>query len=67
VVFYLWGPMHNEYVWASLMALLIVALAPAVIAGERILPIFVAFVAGVWGLLSIIVFFMVVFQLGLGH
>jgi len=36
-------------------------LAPAVIYGESILPIFVAFVAGVWGILSVIVFVMVVF------
>ena len=45
----------------ALIALLLLILAPAVIYGERILPIFVAFVAGVWGILSVIVFVMVVF------
>lgn len=67
VVFYLWGPVHEQYLWASLLAFLMVALPPAAIAGERILPIFVAFVAGIWGLMSVIVFFMVVFQIGLEH
>lgn len=43
------------------ISVLMVILAPAVIYGERILPIFVAFIAGVWGILSIIVFAMVVF------
>ena len=46
---------------AALFALLLLILAPAVIYGERILPIFVAFIAGVWGIMSIIVFVMVVF------
>lgn len=45
----------------GLIAMLLLILAPAVIYGERILPIFVAFIAGVWGILSVIVFVMVVF------
>ena len=38
-----------------------IGLAPAVIVGERILPLFVAFLAGVWGVMSVIVFVMVMF------
>jgi len=45
----------------TLIAVLLLVLAPAAIYGERILPIFVGFIAGVWGILSIIVFVMVVF------
>lgn len=65
VVFYLWGPVHGEYIWASLLALLLVTMPVAAIAGEKVLPLFVAFIAGVWGVISIIVLTMVLFQLGL--
>lgn len=61
VVFYLWGVEQEQVIWGALLALLMVALPVAAIAGERILPLFVAFLAGVWGILSIIVFVMVVF------
>ncbi len=64
-VFYLWGPLHGEYIWASLLALLLVAMPVAAIAGEKVLPLFVAFIAGVWGVLSVIVLTMVVLNLGL--
>ncbi len=65
VVFYLWGPMHEQYLWAALLATLIVVLPVAAIAGERVLPLFVAFLAGVWGVISVIVLVMVLFQLGM--
>ncbi|MCZ7683516.1 MAG: hypothetical protein M5U28_33925 [Sandaracinaceae bacterium] len=38
MVFYLWGPMHEQYLWAGLLSLLIVVLPVASIAGERVLP-----------------------------
>jgi len=70
-LFMLWGsPPDNGWMGvegfdkpliAALIAVLMIVLAPAVIYGESILPIFVAFVAGVWGILSVIVFVMVVF------
>lgn len=63
VVFYLWGVMHEQYLWAGLLSLLIVVLPVAAIAGERVLPLFVAFLAGIWGMLSIIVLVMVLFGL----
>lgn len=65
VVWHLWGPTQGEHVWAALIALILLALAPAAIAGERILPLFVAFVAGIWGIVSVIVFVMVVSGLGM--
>lgn len=65
VVFYLWGPMHEQYLWAGLLSLLIVVLPVASIAGERVLPLFVAFLAGVWGVISVIVLVMVLFHVGL--
>ncbi|MEC7519120.1 MAG: hypothetical protein VYE22_04605 [Myxococcota bacterium] len=61
VVSYLWFAEHSEPLWGGLLALIMVVLAPAVIVGERILPLFVAFLAGVWGVMSIIVFVMVMF------
>ena len=66
VVTYLWAiPAgdggHGSPLWAGVLALLMIALPIASIAGERILPIFVAFMAGVWGIVSVIVFVMVVF------
>lgn len=64
VVFYLWGPVHGQYLRAGLLALLIVVLPVAAIAGERVLPLFVAFLAGLWGVISVIVFVMVVFGMG---
>lgn len=64
VVFYLWGPVHGQYLRAGLLALLMVVLPVAAIAGERVLPLFVAFLAGLWGVISIIVFVMVVFGMG---
>lgn len=70
-LFLLWGsPSDNGWMGVEgfgnpligvLLAILLLVLAPAVIYGESILPIFVAFVAGVWGILSIIIFVMVVF------
>lgn len=66
VVFHLWGPVHGEYLWAALLALLIVVLPVGAIAGERVLPIFVALFAGVFGVLSVIVFVMVLFRVGMG-
>ncbi len=65
VVFILWGPTHGEYLWASLLALRLVTMPVAAIAGEKVLPLFVAFIAGVWGVVSIIVLTMVLFHLGL--
>ena len=52
---------HGEPIYAALLALVTIALPIASIAGERILPLFVAFVAAIWGVLSVIVFVMVVF------
>ncbi|MBX3271292.1 MAG: hypothetical protein KF729_13585 [Sandaracinaceae bacterium] len=70
-LFLLWGsPPQNGWMdvagfdkplIAALIAVLLMVLAPAVIYGESILPIFVAFLAGVWGILSVIIFVMVVF------
>jgi len=45
----------------AMIAVLLLVMAPAAIYGESILPIFIAFIAGVWGILSVIVFVMVVF------
>jgi hypothetical protein len=52
---------HGQPLWAGLLALLMIALPVATIYGERILPLFVGFIAGVWGILSVIIFVMVVF------
>ena len=70
-LFLLWGsPAQNGWMdvagfdkplIAALIAVLLMVLAPAVIYGESILPIFVAFLAGIWGILSVIIFVMVVF------
>lgn len=49
----------------AVISVFMVILAPAVIYGERILPIFVAFIGGLWGILSIIVFVMVVTGVGI--
>lgn len=80
-LFLLWGS-PAEHGWMGvegfdnpligiLFAILLLILAPAVIYGESILPIFVGFIAGVWGILSIIIFVMVVFigvdSPGAGH
>ena len=54
---------HDSVLLAIVMALIILGLAPAVIFGERVLPLFVAFIAGVWGILSVIIFVMVIFGL----
>jgi hypothetical protein len=54
---------HDSIALALLMAVIILGLAPAVIFGERILPLFVALVAGAWGILSVIVFVMAIFGL----
>ena len=56
VVFYLWGIEHEQALWGGLLALILVVLPPGVIFGERILHLFVAFMAGAWGILSILVF-----------
>ena len=66
VVGYLWGAPtgdggHGNPLVAGLIALLILGLPPATIFGERVLPLFVAFLAGIWGIMSVIVFVMVVF------
>ncbi|HJL17617.1 MAG TPA: hypothetical protein RMH99_18280 [Sandaracinaceae bacterium LLY-WYZ-13_1] len=61
VVFYLWAFEHEQALWGGLLALLLVVMPVAAIAGERILPLFVAFLAGVWGVMSVIVFVMAVF------
>lgn len=71
VLFLLWGsPAHEGWMGVegfdkpligALIAVLLMVLAPAAIYGESILPIFVAFVAGVWGIMSVIIFVMVVF------
>lgn len=52
---------HGQPLWAGVLALLMIALPVATIYGERILPLFVGFIAGVWGILSVIIFVMVVF------
>lgn len=52
---------HGQPIYAALLALVIIILPIASIAGERILPLFVGFVAAIWGVLSVIVFVMVVF------
>ncbi len=66
MVGYLWAAPtgdggHGNPLVAGLIALLILGLPPATIFGERVLPLFVAFLAGVWGVMSVIVFVMVVF------
>ena len=66
VISYLWAMPeadggHGSPLYAALLALTIIALPIASIAGERILPLFVGFLAAVWGVLSVIVFVMVVF------
>lgn len=66
IVGYLWAAPtgdggHGSPLVAGLIGLLILGLPPAVIFGERVLPLFVAFLAGIWGIMSVIVFVMVVF------
>lgn len=66
VVAYLWATPtgdggHANPLVAGLISLLLLGLPPATIFGERVLPLFVAFLAGVWGVMSVIVFVMVVF------
>ena len=61
-----WMGVHgfdNPLVGAAI-ALFLIIMAPAAIYGESILPIFIAFIAGVWGILSIIVFVMVILGIG---
>ena len=52
---------HGAPLYAALLALVIIVLPIASIAGERILPLFVGFIAAIWGVLSVIIFVMVVF------
>lgn len=66
VLSYLWAMPeadggHGAPLYAALLALVIIAMPIATIAGEKILPLFVGFLAAVWGVLSVIVFVMVVF------
>lgn len=66
VLSYLWAVPeadggHGQPLYAALLALVIIAMPIATIAGEKILPLFVGFLAAVWGILSVIVFVMVVF------
>lgn len=51
---------HGQPAIAALLGLIMLGLAPAVIFGEKILPLFVALVAGAWGVLSVIIFVMVI-------
>jgi hypothetical protein len=66
VVFYLWGVVHHSYLWGSVLALTMVVMPVAVVMGERVLPLIVGFMAGIWGVVSLIVFSMVVFNVGMG-
>lgn len=66
IIGYLWAAPtgdggHGNPLVAGLIGLLILGLPPATIFGERVLPLFVAFLAGIWGIMSVIVFVMVVF------
>lgn len=56
---------HGEILWAVGLGLFSVAAPIAAIAGEKVLPLLIAFVAGVFGVLSIIVFVMVVAGFGM--
>jgi hypothetical protein len=57
-------PSAIKWTIASIFAVGALVMPVAVIAGEKVLPLFIALVAGVWGVVSIIVFAMVVFQIG---
>lgn len=59
VVFDLWWG-HEMYVWAVGLIVFNIVLPVAAIMGERVLPLLIAFLAGAFGILSIVVFFMVV-------
>jgi len=52
---------HGEPIYAALLALVIIILPIASIAGERILPLFVGFLSAIVGIFSVIIFVMVVF------
>ena len=52
---------HGNVLMAAIFFVIGIAVPPAVIYGERILPLFIAFIAGIWGIMSVIIFVMVVF------
>lgn len=59
---WLWGFAHEEWLIFFVLAVVIASLPPIVLILERygILPLVVAFVAAVWGVLSIIIFVLAV-------
>ena len=52
---------HGNVLMALVFFIVGVAVPPAAIYGERILPLFIAFLAAIWGVMSVIIFVMVVF------
>lgn len=52
---------HGNALMALVFFVVGVAVPPAVIYGEKILPLFIAFLAAIWGVMSVIIFVMVVF------
>jgi hypothetical protein len=62
IVVYMWGIEHDEWLIALVLAVVIGAIPPIVLILERygILPLFVAFAAAVWGVLSIFIFVLAV-------
>src|SRR5690606_23091843 len=63
VVFHLWWS-QEMILWAIGLIVFSIVLPVAVIMGERVLPILIAIASGAFGLLSIVIFFMVVFAEG---
>ena len=55
---------HGNILMALVFFVVGIAVPPAVIYGERILPLFIAFLAAIWGVMSVIVFVMVIFMPG---
>jgi hypothetical protein len=60
-----WFP--REPLWAIGLVLFNMAAPPAAILGEKVLPLLIAFVAGIAGVLSIIVFVMVIAGIGMAE
>ena len=52
---------YGEPIYAALLALVMVLLPVAAITGEKILHLVVGLLAGIWGILSVIVFALVLF------
>lgn len=58
---------QGQMIWGVVLVVFNIVGPPAVIMGEKVLPLLVALVGGLFGILSIIVFVMVMAGIGLEH